>query len=121
MIFKRGQELELTIDSVVYGGEGLAKTNNFIVFVPKTVPNDKVKAEIISVKSSYARALVKELMEPSEYRVKPKCPVTDACGGCQWQEIDYKKQLEFKEKNLLEALNKISGFDLDYLEIDLKK
>lgn len=115
MIFKKGQELVLDIEKLVYGGEGLAKKDNFTIFVPETVPQDKVRVEIISVKPSYARALVKEFIEKSPFRVEPKCSITETCGGCQWQEIDYKKQLEFKEKNVIESLNKIGKISLEDL------
>ncbi|MFN4152393.1 MAG: 23S rRNA (uracil(1939)-C(5))-methyltransferase RlmD, partial [Candidatus Sericytochromatia bacterium] len=100
----------------VQGGEGLGKVDNFVIFVPQAFPGDELKVKIISAKPSYARGLIREIVTPSSYRVKPECTVTKECGGCQWQELDYKKQLDFKLKNLVENLEKIAKLDKD--EID---
>lgn len=107
------QLIQLKIDDLVQGGEGIGKIDNFAVFVPQSVPGDTVEAEIISLKPNYGRAIITKVIEPSEYRVKPLCPVTAECGGCQWQEIDYKKQLESKEKNLIDNLIRIAEIPED--------
>ena len=104
---KVGEVLELEIDKLVQGGEGLGKYDNFTIFVPQGLPGDKVEIEIISVKPSYARGLIKTIIRESENRVKPPCPVTKECGGCQWQELDYKVQLKTKETLLIENLIRI--------------
>ncbi len=108
---KVGQVIELEIEKLVQGGEGLAKFDNFTVFVPQGLPDDKVEAEVISVKPNYARALIKNIIKESEDRVKPLCPVTKECGGCQWQELDYKVQLETKENLLIENFLRIAEID----------
>jgi 23S rRNA (uracil1939-C5)-methyltransferase len=116
MLLKINQILELEILELAQGGEGIAKLDNFIVFVPQGLPGDLVKAKVISTKPTYARALIDEIVKPSELRVKPKCLVTKECGGCQWQELTYEKQLEFKEKNLLDNLIRIGELPLEDLE-----
>lgn len=116
MDLKKGQTLELDIETLVQGGEGLARKDNFTIFVPQSVPKDKVLAEIISIKPNYARALIKKIIKPSDIRIEPDCPVTSTCGGCQWQEIKYKEQLFFKEKNLIESLNRIGNISLEEIE-----
>lgn len=103
----KGQILELNIDTLVQGGEGLGKYDDFAIFVPQGLPGDTVEIEIISVKPNYARGLIKNIITPSKDRVKPPCPVTKECGGCQWQELDYHVQLENKEKLLIENLLRI--------------
>ncbi len=108
--------LEVEIETIVQGGEGLARLENFAIFVPQAMPGDKVKIKIISVKPNYARGLITEILRPSELRVKPLCPVTAECGGCQWQEMLYQEQLETKERNLLENLERIGGIESGEIE-----
>lgn len=96
--------VELKIDKLVYGGEGLAKFNDVAVFISDTAPGDIVESEIISVKKNYAKALLKEIIKPSEHRVKPFCPYAKVCGGCQWQHINYEEQLRIKKSIVQECL-----------------
>ena len=110
-MFKKGEIIELEIEKLVYGGEGIGKFNDFIVFVANSVPGDRVKAEIISVKKGYAKGILKEIIKPSEYRVTPFCPLAKVCGGCQWQHIDYEKQLEAKRNIVEETLKRIAGIE----------
>lgn len=116
MSIKDNKLVDLKITDVVQGGEGLGKVDNFVIFVPQAFPEDELKVKIISAKPSYARGLIREIINPSPYRVKPECTVTKECGGCQWQELDYKKQLDFKLKNLVENLEKIAKLDKDEIE-----
>lgn len=102
-----GQTLELKIDTLVQGGEGLGKYEDFAIFVPQSLAGDIVEVEIISVKPSYARGLIKNIIKPSDDRIIPPCPVTKECGGCQWQELDYNVQLRTKENLLIENLLRI--------------
>lgn len=113
---KLNQVVELEIKEIVQGGEGLAKYENFAVFVPQSVPGDIIQAKIISVKPNYARALINEILYPSELRVKPQCSVVRECGGCQSQEMAYKDQLKTKEKILFDNLHRIGDIPEDILE-----
>ena len=72
------------------------------MFVPKGVPGDRLLVRITEVKKRYARAELVQVIEPSPDRVRPRCPVTDRCGGCQLQHIAYRKQLELK-RNVVAA------------------
>jgi 23S rRNA (uracil1939-C5)-methyltransferase len=110
------QVLDLEIETLVQGGEGLAKLDNFAVFVPQGIPGDQVRVKIISVKPNYARGLISTVLKPSGLRVKPLCPVTTECGGCQWQEMDYRNQLETKENNLTDNLERIGGLPPETVE-----
>ncbi|MBC7474556.1 MAG: 23S rRNA (uracil(1939)-C(5))-methyltransferase RlmD, partial [Candidatus Sericytochromatia bacterium] len=116
-----GKFITVKIDSLVQGGEGLAKIDNFAIFIPQGIPGDEVEVRIISLKPNYARALIVRIITPSEDRVTPPCPVTDECGGCQWQEIKYEKQLESKEKNLIDNFVRIAGIPAEKLESNHNK
>lgn len=116
MPLKPGQQLELSIAKLVPGGEGLARsTEGQAVFVPQGLPGDRVRAQVISIKPGYGRALIEEVLSPSPQRVRPPCPVVEACGGCQWQHQDYAAQLEAKRELLLETLSGIGGWEPDAL------
>lgn len=82
------------------------------VFVEQTAPGDVIKTEIISAKKTYARGILKEIIQPSERRVKPFCPLFKACGGCQWQHIDYEEQLNAKKKIVEESLQKVGDIQV---------
>ena len=111
-----GQILELEIEKLVQGGEGLGKYQDFTIFVPQGLIGDKVEIEIISTKPSYARGIIKNIIEPSKFRIKPPCPVTKECGGCQWQDLEYKVQLETKENLLIENLIRIGNLSEENIE-----
>lgn len=116
-----GQVLELEILDLVQGGEGLGKLEDFTIFVPQSLPNDIVEIEIISVKPNYARGLIKKIIKPSTFRVKPECPVTKECGGCQWQELEYKIQLKTKEKLLIDNLIRIGSVPKEDIDTSYQK
>ncbi len=123
-MFKKGDIVEIKIDSLAYGGDGLGKIDNYAVFVPDTAPGDVVKAQIVSSKKSYAKALLSEVIEPSECRTIPECPLAKVCGGCQWQYIYYNEQLSIKKQIVKETLDKISGMDIpvnDVIVSDFQK
>lgn len=105
MHFQSGEILELVIEKLVPGGEGLAHHNGFAVFVPDTWPGDRLQARVISCKKKYARALPSHFLSPSPQRQIAPCPVAQDCGGCQWQGFNYPAQLEAKRQLLLESLH----------------
>ncbi|OGI04504.1 MAG: 23S rRNA (uracil-5-)-methyltransferase RumA [Candidatus Melainabacteria bacterium GWF2_37_15] len=108
----KGEIIELEITKLVYGGEGIGRYDDMTVFVSDTTPGDIVKAELISVKNNYAKAILKEVIKPSEQRIKPFCPLSNACGGCQWQYINYEEQLRAKKVIVEECLKKIAGTEI---------
>lgn len=111
MALKKGAEVELVIESAAYKGKGIAKFNGLAVFVPGTAPGDKVLARIIKRKKSYCEAKMIELLEPSARRIDPRCSHANTCGGCTWQHISYKDQLEFKEQQVRDHMERIAGLD----------
>jgi len=109
--------IELNIEKLTYGGEGIGRIDGMTVFVPDTVAGDHIKAEIISVKKNLVKAVIKEIITPSENRVKPFCPLTNACGGCQWQHINYDEQLRAKKQIIEECMQKIAGINVPVKDV----
>ncbi|HET9218325.1 MAG TPA: class I SAM-dependent RNA methyltransferase [Terriglobia bacterium] len=98
--------MRVTIEKLVYGGAGLARTENGVVFVPRTAPGDVVDVQLVERKSDYAVGRVSALLEPSADRQAPVCPNYDSAGCCHWQHIRYPRQLEIKEAILRETLQR---------------
>lgn len=97
--------MNLTIEKMVYGGDGLARLpDGKAVFLPFVLPGEEVSAVIAKEKSSFARAQADVVLKSSSQRVQPPCPYFGSCGGCHYQHTDYKTQLEFKSGILRETL-----------------
>jgi 23S rRNA (uracil1939-C5)-methyltransferase len=108
----RGQELELTVDSFAHGGNGVARLDGFVVFVQGAVPGDRVRAAVTKAKRGYAEARVVELLEPSPDRIEPRA----AHPGAPWQVLPYERQLEEKERQVREALERLGSFEAPPVE-----
>jgi 23S rRNA (uracil1939-C5)-methyltransferase len=111
---QRGDELELTIDSLAFGGEGVARLGDggYVVFVAGAIPGDRVRAVVHKRKRSYAHARTLEVLEPSPERIAP----TADHPGVPWQVLPYERQLEIKRSQVDEALRRIGhldGFELE--------
>jgi 23S rRNA (uracil1939-C5)-methyltransferase len=106
---KPGDILELTIDSLAYGGQGVARHEGFVLFVRGAVPGDRVRARVTKRKRAHGEARVEELLAPSELRVPATCAHAESCGGCEWQTVDYQTQLEYKQRQVTESLAHIGG------------
>ncbi len=112
----KDQELELTIDSLAYGGNGVARLNGFVVFVRRGLPGDRVRARVTKVKRSHAEALAVEVVEPGPERVDAPCAHYPACGGCRFQDLAYEAQARAKEEQVLQAVRRIGGLEDPPLE-----
>src|SRR5438105_9951210 len=88
----RDQELELSIDSLAYGGNGVARLNGFVVFVRRGLPGDRVRARVTKVKRNHAEALAVEVLQPGPQRVDALCAHYPACGGARFQDLRYEAQ-----------------------------
>ena len=116
--YEVGQKLEIEIEKIVFGGEGLGRVDGFAVFVPMSVPGDKLEIDIISMKKSYARGLITRIIEPSKDRIEDLSKVSfEDFDGCDFGMLKYEKQLEYKDKMLEEVLTKISGIDLENVQV----
>jgi 23S rRNA (uracil1939-C5)-methyltransferase len=105
----KDQELELAIDSLAYGGNGVARLNGFVVFVRRGLPGDRVRARVTKVKPSFAEALAVDVLEPSPLRVAAPCEHYPACGGCRFQDLAYEAQVAAKQEQVADALRRIGG------------
>lgn len=108
---RRGEEVNLTIDRLAYGGRGVARTDGFVVFVPDTAPGDRVLARLWRVKNGYGEADLVEVRGRSALRTPPPCPHFGPCGGCIWQHIDYRAQAAAKEQIVRESLSHLAGVE----------
>src|SRR5215813_13248681 len=105
--FQPGDVLEATIGDLAYGGAGVARVEGFVLFVPGTVPGDRVRIRIRSRRPAFAEADAVELLAPSPERVVPRCAHFGACGGCQWMQLPYETQLAHKQRQVVDCLSRI--------------
>jgi 23S rRNA (uracil1939-C5)-methyltransferase len=110
------QELDLRIDSLAYGGNGVARANGFVVFVRRGLPGDRVRARVTKVKRNHAEALAIEVLEEGAPRVQAPCAHYPECGGCRFQDLAYEAQAEWKERQVADALRRIGGVEEPPLE-----
>ncbi len=111
---ERGEEIELRIDSLAHGGEGVGRLGDggYVVFVSGALPGDRVKAQVVKRKRSYAHARLVEIVEESPERIPP----TAKHPGVAWQVLPYERQLQIKHEQVEDALRrigKLDGFELE--------
>src|SRR6266536_5219045 len=92
----KNEEVELRIDSLAYGGNGVARLNGFVVFVRRGLPGDTVKARVTKVKRGYAEALATEVVTAGPNHVDAPCAHYPACGGCRFQDLASEAQIAAK-------------------------
>jgi 23S rRNA (uracil1939-C5)-methyltransferase len=114
---ERGELLTLEIDSLAYGGRGVARRDGYVVFVAGGLPGDRLRAEVTKAKRQFAEARTVELLQPGPERVVDRClHAGEPCPGAAWQGLDYGKQLETKQEQVDEALRRIgelAGYELE--------
>jgi 23S rRNA (uracil1939-C5)-methyltransferase len=103
--------IEVTIEKLVYGGDGLARHEGATVFVPFVLPSERVSAEPVERKKDFIRARLARVVEASRERVAPPCPHFGVCGGCDYQHIPYDAQLRYKTQILRETLRRTGKID----------
>jgi tRNA/tmRNA/rRNA uracil-C5-methylase (TrmA/RlmC/RlmD family) len=111
-----GQRITVTISDIAFGGEGVARVESFVVFVPLVLVGEEVEAEITEVKKQFARARLLKVRRASPERVTPPCPHFGVCGGCQYQHVDYAAQLRLKERQIRELLQRLGGINGDVVQ-----
>lgn len=112
----RRQEIETTIEKLAFGGQGIARHDDFVVFVDDAIPGDRMKVRLRKVRKSHAFAYPVELIEPSSLRIKAPCSHFGFCGGCKWQNLEYQTQLGFKKQHVIESLEHIGDIQADTVE-----
>lgn len=106
----KNQTITLSFHALGSSGEGIGLYNGFIVFVEGALPGESAKVSITEVHKNYAKAKLLQVLEPSDVRVKPACPVYDLCGGCQIMHLSYEQQLAYKTDKVRDSLKKIGKF-----------
>jgi 23S rRNA (uracil1939-C5)-methyltransferase/tRNA (uracil-5-)-methyltransferase len=109
--FEYHQELELTVENLTNLGMGVGRVDGWVVMVPFVIPGERVKVRIFRNFQNYSEADLIEVLEASPDRVEPKCPLYMRCGGCQYQHIDYARQLKEKTAHVEELMHKLGGID----------
>jgi 23S rRNA (uracil1939-C5)-methyltransferase len=108
---KTGTELNLDIENLAFGGRGVARCNGLVIFVEGGLPGQQVKARIFRKRRDYAEARTLEVLKESTEVVEPMCPYFGECGGCYFQNLDYRAQLKYKRQQVIENLERLGGFE----------
>ncbi len=106
----------LQVFDIAEEGKGVSKDGDMVVFIEKAIPGDIVNAAVYKKKKKFTEAKIHELVSPSKDRVVPFCEHFGVCGGCKWQHMDYTAQLRYKEKSVLDALQRLAGINTSYAE-----
>jgi len=104
-----GQRHTVTVEDIAFGGEGVARVDAFVLFIPFVIVGETVEVEITEVRKNFARARLHQVLAPAPERVSPACAHFGACGGCQYQHIAYPAQLQFKRKQVADLFQRLGG------------
>jgi len=107
-----GEEYEIAIEGLTHDGHGVGRAEGFTLFVPGALPGERVRASVTEVKKQYGHARLVEVLQKSEERVAPPCPIYEACGGCQLQHLSYEGQLRWKRQMVVDNLRRIGKLDV---------
>lgn len=107
---KKGTEVELVIESLAFGGKGIARLNDKVVFVKDAIPGQTVLSRITKNRSAYLEARALEICEQTKDFISPQCDHFMDCGGCTFQNLDYTEQLQHKEKQVFDLFTRMGGF-----------
>jgi 23S rRNA (uracil1939-C5)-methyltransferase len=117
---RRGEQLTLDVESLAYGGKGIARRNGYVVFVAGALPGDRVRAEVTKAKRGYAEASAVDLLRESPDRVPARCDHGgEPCPGAPWQSLPYEEQLRHKQSQVSDSLTRLGGlegFELEEIE-----
>lgn len=97
-------------------GKGVGKSDDLVIFIDKAVPGDIVDIELLRRKKKFYEAKIQKLVKPSEHRTDPFCEHFGICGGCKWQHLSYDAQLQFKQKSVSDALQRLAKVDVSDME-----
>jgi 23S rRNA (uracil1939-C5)-methyltransferase len=107
---KRGEEIDIELESFAFEGKSVARVDGLVVFVHGGVPGDLARVRLTKVKKSFCEGVATSILAPSSLRVVPRCRHFGPCGGCRWQNVSYAAQLAFKRQHVIDALERIGGF-----------
>jgi 23S rRNA (uracil1939-C5)-methyltransferase len=109
-----GEEAAVQIEDINHAGQGIGHVDGLTVFVPQAIPGDRIASRIVRRRTGYAIAEIKQIVEPSQARIKPDCPQADRCGSCTLQMMKYTEQLRFKQRQVEQALRRIGKIKLTH-------
>lgn len=115
---KKNDQFTVSIEDMSEDGAGIGKTEGYTWFVKDAVIGDVVEAGVTKMKKNYGFARLVKILEPSPYRVEPRCPVARQCGGCQLQAMSYEEQLRFKERKIRNNLSRLGGIPADQIPME---
>ena len=116
MHLTQGARVSLAIEDIAFGGEGVARADGFVIFVPFVLAGEEVEVEITEVKRKFARARLLKVLKASPDRTGPACRYFGDCGGCQYQHINYPAQLRLKHKQITDLFQRVGGFAAPVVE-----
>ena len=108
---KLGDRVTVTATDIAFGGEGVARAGEFVLFVPFLLIGETAEVEVVELKKRFGRASLLRLIESSPHRVQPRCPVFTQCGGCQYQHLDYAEQLRVKQTQVAALVERVGRFN----------
>jgi 23S rRNA (uracil1939-C5)-methyltransferase len=112
---RRGDRVDVTIDDLAFGGDGVGRLDGYVMFVRGGLPGDRLRVRVTETRARYGRGEVDEVLVRAPDRIDPPCPYFGRCGGCRLQHLSYPAQLAFKAKQVrdcLERLGSVAGFEL---------
>lgn len=111
------ESMDVTVEKLVMGGEGLARYDGIPIFVPRAVPGDRLRVRLVQRKPDYARAEISEVLEPGPGRRQPPCPYFERCGGCDLQQIEDELQPQLKAEAVIETLQRLGRLEMPAPEV----
>ena len=111
-LWQAGAEHELEITGLNHAGAGVGRIDGRVVFVPDSLPGERVRIRITETKKRYGTGTLLQVLDAAPERIEPTCPHAQFCGGCQFQHLDYEAQLKWKGLSVQDALERIGGLDL---------
>ena len=117
---KKGMEIIISIDSLAFGGKGVARYNNIVIFVKNGIPGQKLKVLIIKKSKNYFEAKILEIISESKYYQDPVCEHFKYCGGCSFQNLDYQIQTQQKltqVKDIFNRIGNLKNFIIEPIEV----
>lgn len=113
-VLKKNEECIIHIEDMGNDGEGIGKYQGYTLFVKNALIGDTVRVRAMKCKKSYGYARLMEIIEPSPYRVEPRCGIASRCGGCTLQHLDYSEQLRRKQKKVADCIERLGGVTEGY-------
>ena len=114
---KENDRLTVTVTGYTSDGEGVARADGQVIFIPRAIAGETCRIRIVNVGRSAAHGVIESVEKPSPHRIRPDCPYFGQCGGCDFRHMDYEEELSLKRRRVLDAFARIGGITLPELTI----